>query len=265
MRPLRIVPSLLLVGCAGGLPAATPAAPAPLTAAPEPQPITSASAQAAAPPPPAPAASPAATATDAPVPLIHIIIEQQDGYEGASRTEKLKDAVAIAEKVLNDPDYRQVMRAYPSIHSLPGFTQATLFGGGTVTSSHQPMDDLLRGNGRDGQIHVWLSIEDHGNEDGHTNPNAEHNAVTFSKGSIIDHMTVAQLADHLVHEHMHRIGFEHAKHRSAERCDSVPYAFGRTVCQFATKKYGLAGRCDVPTDWPPEEPRRHDSAHGPHC
>lgn len=253
-RMARLALLLVLVGCAGSATTA-PTPPLPSGNAPNVQPEDAGS------PPPGAAGGGDAAAGDA---LIRIIVEQSVGYERALRADKLKAAVEVATKVVNDPEFGQTMRTYPGIHSLPGFSQASLFGGGVVKSSDQPMSELLRGNASDGQIHVLLSIEDHGNEDGHTTQNAAHTGVTFSRGKIIDEMTVAQLADHLVHEHMHRIGFQHAQHRSLERCDSVPYSFGRTVCEFATRKYGLPGSCDKPSDWPPQEPRKHPEP-GPRC
>jgi hypothetical protein len=83
--------------------------------------------------------------------------------------------------------------------------------------------------------------------------------------AIDDKLDVVGLADHLIHEHMHRIGFLHNYHKSKERCDSIPYAYGRTVCQFTTDKYHKTGRCDQPVDWPPEQPSSHNPPHGPSC
>jgi hypothetical protein len=271
MPRLRTFSFLLLAGCAGGANASAPAA---LVPAPTPSDSPALSAvqmetdagrsDAATRALLAAGDAPAAATTSASAPPIRIVVEEAKGYEGTARAAKLREAVAMAEKVLNDTEFGQVMRAYPGIHGLAGFSQPTLYGGGSFTSSDQPMTDLLRGNSSDGEIHLWLEIDSHGGEDGHTVQNPQHTGVTFSKGSIVDQMTVAQLADHLVHEHMHRIGFQHARSRSLERCDSVPYAFGRTVCQFAIEKYASPGTCDLPVDWPPEEPRKHPEP-GPRC
>jgi hypothetical protein len=264
--------ALLLAGCAGAPAVAAPPSAATSPVLPEPQPSGVATAPAAdsAPPPEAAAASAVAPASSGPPPLLQIIVEAKTGYEKPKRAKLLSEAVEIAQKVINDPEYQQVMRAYPSIHGLPAFTQATVFHGGAVSSNDQPMDALLHGNGDDGQIHLWLTIETgwkyaFRNEDGHTLQDDHHTGTTYGKGSAIDRMSVAQLAGFLVHEHMHRIGFQHADAPSIERCDSVPYAYGRTVCQFATKKYGLSGGCDEPTDWPPEQPNTRDPVHGPRC
>jgi hypothetical protein len=198
--------------------------------------------------------------------VLKIVVEQQTGYDTTRRLPLLRDAVAVAEKVLNDPEYRDAMRAYPEHHGISGFTQDTMYPSGRLASTTAPMDALLQGNGSDGGVHLWVQVEHTlKNEVGHTDQNDAHNGVTHTKDSVLDHMTVAQLADHLVHEHMHRIGFQHEGKRSVERCDSVPYAYGRTVCEFATKKYGLAGECDHPIDWPPEHLAPRDPAHGPRC
>jgi hypothetical protein len=173
--------------------------------------------------------------------------------------------VDIAQKVLNDPEYRAAMVAYPDHHGLAGFTQATMFGGGSVASNASPMEALLRGNGPDGQIHVWLDVSFWVGGVGRTKQAAAHDGVTETNGGKLDHLTVAQLADHIVHEQMHRIGYQHADPRSVERCDSIPYVYGRTVCAFATHKYGLPGRCDDPDDWPPDQVVPRVPAHGPRC
>ena len=193
-----------------------------------------------------------------------MIVEARDGYESPSRSQKLQAAVSTAESVINDEEYKRVMRGYPGYHHLSHFAQATKFHGGTVASNDEPMDALLRGNGADNQIHLWLVVENGGAE-GHTDQNDAHTGFTHTTGATVDRMTVAQLADHLIHEHMHRIGFQHEQHRSAQRCDSVPYAFGRTACQFAIKKLGLPGSCDLPLDWPPEQAIPHPEHGAPRC
>ncbi len=198
--------------------------------------------------------------------MVKIVVEQQTGYDTPTRAQKLKDAVKVAEKVLNDSQYRAAMMAYPDHHGLTKFTQATMYDGGNVASNASPMDALLKGNGPDGQIHVWLAVEHTlKNEVGHTVQNAEHNGVTLTKAGALDRLTVAQLADHIVHEHMHRIGYQHAGHETVERCDSIPYAYGRTVCAFATNKYASPGTCDKPADWPADQLAPRDAAHGPRC
>jgi hypothetical protein len=253
--PPRLLPLLGLAGCMSVASAASHAATPAVDASPQ----TTDRA-------PAPGANALARTSDASITPIRIVVGAQNGYEAPARAKLLTEARAIAERVLNDPEYRQVMRTYPDIHGRSGFAQTTLFGGGRVTSNAQPMTALLRGNGADGQIHIWLSIEGSlSREERHTDQNRDETGVTYSKGSVIDSMTAAQLADHLVHEHMHRIGFQHEKRRSVERCDSVPYAYGRTVCQFAAHKYGLPGGCDLPTDWPPELPTKRGSPNGPRC
>jgi hypothetical protein len=254
--------ALLSTACAGSpapdvhAPEAPPPAPTVTTAVPSALVVALGAPRVAAPPPPP--ATPV---------VLTIIVEQQTGYDTPTRAKKLKDAVDIAQKVLNDPEYRAAMIAYPDHHGLAGFTQATMYGGGSVTSNAEPMEALLRGNGPDGQIHVWLDVARLWLRDtvGHTAQSRDHNGVTTTKGSVLDKMTVAQLADHIVHEQMHRVDYQHADDRSFERCDSVPYVYGRTVCAFATHKYGLPGRCDDPDDWPPEQVVPRVPAHGPRC
>jgi hypothetical protein len=107
------------------------------------------------------------------------------------------------------------------------------------------LDALLLGNApADGTIRLVLSMENRRSEVGHTQPNKAQTSVTFTDRFAFDAMGTADLANHLVHEHLHRIGFLHHQHFSAERCQSIPYAVGQLVCRIA-KARGAAGACEL--------------------
>jgi hypothetical protein len=192
-----------------------------------------------------PVAHPAVSRRSSPV---RIEVVQRVGYSDADRV-RLDAAVQIAAEVINSSDFQRQVLTYGSNRSPSGFSQADrAFSDHPLTSNQEVLDALLAGNApSDGTIRLFLSMERHPSEIGHTQPTASQTSVSFTDRSAFNAMETADLANHLVHEHLHRVGFLHHQQFSVERCDSIPYAVGQLVCTMA-KARGASGACALAVD-----------------
>lgn len=177
---------------------------------------------------------------------IAIRIARSAGYSDEDRR-KLDEAAQVAAEVINSDEFRERVLTYGSGRSAAGFSQAArAFSSRAVISNQEVLDALLAGNApADGTIRLFLSAETNSSEVGHTRPVPTMDGTTFTDRAKLRSMGVADLADHLIHEHMHRIGFLHHKHYSVERCDSIPYAVGHLVCTIARDRFHTPGACTV--------------------
>jgi hypothetical protein len=189
---------------------------------------------------------PVAHATVEPRPSpVRVEVSLRMGYSRAERGQ-LDAAVQIAADVINSKEFQERVLTYGADRIPGGFSQADrAFSDHTLVSNQEVLDALLAGNApSDGTIRLFLSMETRRSEVGHTQPTESQTSVTFTDGAAFDGMGTADLANHLVHEHMHRMGFLHHQRFSAERCDSIPYAVGQLVCTIA-KARGASGTCEL--------------------
>jgi hypothetical protein len=181
---------------------------------------------------------------------VRVVHDSAEGYDTEARRTKLERAERLAEVVINDPEFQDAILLYSSGDE-HGFTQADRYPENVVSSNSEPLEALLGGNGPPGaapEVHLSLAIVPKVSGGyGVTDMDGSEHAQTRTQANVYDELSVARLANHLIHEHMHRMGFKHAECKSRARCHSVPYAIGRMVCEFATRKYGFTGTCEVTT------------------
>jgi hypothetical protein len=196
---------------------------------------------------PGPHTAPVATSLVASQPPItQLKVVQHAGYSTEERR-KLDDALQVATAVLNSPDFQRAVLAYGTGRNPPGFSQAErAFPERAVASNQEVLDALLSGNvPADRTIRLFLSMEKKRSEVGHTLPTPGQDSVTYTDREHFARMGSAEIAEHLIHEHLHRIGFLHHSGYSVERCDSIPYAVGRLVCTVAKGQFNATGSCEI--------------------
>lgn len=87
-------------------------------------------------------------------------------------------------------------------------------------------------------------IEKRGGEVGHTEMSGQFDGTTYTSRAWLRGASAAEIADNLVHEHLHRMGFTHERGYSRGRCSSIPYAIGDIGCEeaVAMRRFGLHSR-----------------------
>lgn len=161
------------------------------------------------------------------------------GRASSDQAKKLERARQLAEVAVNDPAFRRRVLAFSSKPyggaDKEGFTQAERAQpeAHLIADNSEPLRALLEGNDQ-GMIQLNIIVTDDG-----TSPDnfATTDIYNSSAATSINpewlmrkSVTDADLAENLMHEHMHRLGFEHEHSYSRRRCGSVPYAVGHLVC-----------------------------------
>ena len=106
----------------------------------------------------------------------------------------------------------------------------------TVMSSTSVLQALLAGNRTDGTIQIGVSLTESANFAntgvGPPETPTELNPKWLRSASVRDE----QVAENLIHEHMHRLGYEHDHGYARGRCASIPYAVGKLACDAVQGK-----------------------------
>ncbi len=194
-------------------------------------------------PPPAPKPEPVKPAPTTPVPKpvdahngnstfepakpLRVNLGEVNGFSTAER-QKLDQAVAIVEKVLNSPEFKKAVLE----KTWKGERQFADNGGMT---NEQIYEAILQAKENftaeaDGEVDLELTIKKFGffqrNVVGYTYESTPE--ITLNR-SFFTSYTPAEIAGNLVHEWLHKIGFGHDFKSTAKRPDSVPYAIGELV------------------------------------
>jgi hypothetical protein len=155
---------------------------------------------------------------------------------------KLERARVLAEQALNDTTFRTraILFSSEPYGGRPGdgYLQAARLVDGrtqTVGSNTEVVSALLAGNGTDGAVHIRVDVttaRPRSRKDFAGTTLGMPDAVTDLFPGWLDDPTVtdAVVAENLIHEHLHRLGFEHEFNFSEARCGSAPYAIGKLVC-----------------------------------
>lgn len=174
---------------------------------------------------------------------------------------KIERGRVLAEKAVNDPAFRAAVLSFRSER----------FGGGAgagyvqaervwycqpssdqstcrfpVRSNDEVLAALLAGYTGDPQIHIQVVLTSSANIAntgvGPPDTPTELKPEWLRRADVSD----AEVAENLVHEHMHRLGFQHNHDYSVERCGSIPYAVGKLACEAVGGKDcwpALGGTC----------------------
>jgi hypothetical protein len=151
---------------------------------------------------------------------------------------KLERARLLAEQAINDPEFRRRVYHFSSVPygGKPGdgyrHAERAQPIPHVVTSNEEVVQALLDGNGLGGKIYLRVEVtRDHTSlDDFARTPFEVPGGITSIFPDWLDHASDAVVAENLVHEHLHRLGFEHEHSFSVKRCGSAPYAVGKLVC-----------------------------------
>lgn len=150
-----------------------------------------------------------------------------------TKEKKIDNSIDILREIFASPEFKRRILS----HKFRGHYQFNMNKG---LSNYQIYRRLLRGierlhpyenNAMDVEVELYTDLQSQ--VVGFTNPRTRRiwmNTKYFNKN------TPAQVASHLTHEWLHKLGFDHEKGRCHDRKYSVPYAIGYIVRDMA-KRY----------------------------
>ncbi len=173
----------------------------------------------------------------------HVRLVFAPPVDGASALQlaKLERGRRLAEHAINDPSFRervfqfssepygggpgdgflQAERAQPHLHP--------------IASNAEVLEALLRVDAALIQLPIRVTKRGTSLSGFAKTPFQVPGGITSISPDWLDRpwVTDSMVAENLIHEHMHRLGFEHEPGFSIRRCGSVPYAVGQLVCAVA--------------------------------
>jgi hypothetical protein len=160
-----------------------------------------------------------------------------------AQAQKLERARGLLEAALNDREFRRRVLTFRSARFGGGVGEGYLQARRSlpaehavrrVDSSREVLRAILDTNSSDGLIHIPVRVTSDGLslESFAETPVGAADGVTSVFSSWLDRQSTsdALVAENLLHEHLHRLGFEHEHGRSLRRCASIPYAVGKFAC-----------------------------------
>lgn len=152
------------------------------------------------------------------------------GYSQAEQR-KLHEAAGLMEKVLNSVEFRDAVLG-ASHRGRPGFADDArspqeIYA--AVRAAHESFEAAP-----DGEVDLNLHLKNfsvfHRNVVGYTTAGSD--TITTNR-RFFSGYAPAEVAGHLAHEWLHKLGFEHDHASTADRPHSVPYALGDLVERLA--------------------------------
>jgi hypothetical protein len=149
-----------------------------------------------------------------------------------SQEEKVKSAVEIIKKVIGSKEFRDRVLNYSyngskSFFENDGLTNEEVYQ--KIIDGAEKMGNTTKNNTMDVELELYNQKT---NTIGYTYPNTVRiwmNTKYFMK------YTPIKVADNLMHEWMHKLGFTHATVWSKDRDHSIPYAIGYLLEELAAK------------------------------
>lgn len=147
--------------------------------------------------------------------------------------EKVLKAVGLIKKVISSPEFRERIRSHKYKGKLGfvdsnGLTNEEIYE--KVLSGAEIMGNTEKNNTMNVEIELYTDTT---NTIGYTYPTTGR---IWMNTKYFNSYTPVKVADNLMHEWMHKLGFTHAMKYSVSRNYSVPYAIGYLVEELA-KKY----------------------------
>lgn len=150
----------------------------------------------------------------------------------AEQEEKVRKAVKIIKSVITSPEFKERVLAYSYKGSKgfidnQGLTNEEVFQ--KIIDGAEKMGNTSKNNTMDVELELYHQKT---TTIGYTYPNTVRiwmNTKYFNK------YTPIKVADNLMHEWMHKLGFTHDVTWSKERDHSVPYAIGYLIEELAAK------------------------------
>lgn len=146
--------------------------------------------------------------------------------------EKVREAIKIIKTVITSEEFKERVISYSyngsgKFFDNHGFTNEEIYQ--IILDGAEKMGNTTKNNTMDVELELYHQKT---NTIGYTYPNTVRiwmNTKYFNK------YTPVKVADNLMHEWMHKLGFTHATVWSKERDHSVPYAIGYLVEELAEK------------------------------
>jgi hypothetical protein len=154
-------------------------------------------------------------------------------YFSATQLAKLNSAREFLEKVLNSEEFKQKVlhHTYNNQETYVqngGLTNLQIYKKMMMGAESYPVQTEANRT-MDFFAELYYSRK---NVIGYTNPST---ATVFMNSKYFNYFTPAQVAGNMVHEWLHKLGFEHDYDRTARRPFSVPYAVGDMVDELMLK------------------------------
>lgn len=150
----------------------------------------------------------------------------------SSQEQKVRDAVHIIKKVITSKEFKERVLNYEYKGSRKfvdnhGLSNEEIYN--RILEGAEQMGNTSRNNMMNVELELYHQMT---NTIGYTYPNTVRiwiNKKYFAK------YTPVKVADNLMHEWMHKLGFTHATTWSHDRDHSVPYAIGYLIEELAAK------------------------------
>lgn len=151
----------------------------------------------------------------------------------STQEEKIHKAVKLIKKVISSKEFRERVINYEyqgkrQFHDNGGLTNEQVYE--VILAGAEQMGNTARNNIMDVELELYNQST---NTIGYTYPNTVR---IWMNRKYFDRYTPINVADNLMHEWMHKLGFEHSTVWSESRDHSVPYAIGYLVEELA-KQY----------------------------
>ncbi len=150
----------------------------------------------------------------------------------SEQEEKIKKAVEIIKKVIATKEFRERVLTYSYLGKNQFFANQGL----TNEEVYQKLLDgaeIVGNSAKNNTLDVKIELYHQStNTIGYTYPNTERiwmNTKYYNK------YTPIKVADNLMHEWMHKLGFTHTVSWSKDRDHTIPYAIGYLIEELATK------------------------------
>lgn len=166
--------------------------------------------------------------------MITVNLIESNGYSGENLI-KLNSALLIIERVINSDLFKQKVSEYPFYY------RKKLFGG-YIDQPYTNLEVLsiienaieYPGNSTKNCVDLYLNLIDgsNGSVIGY-GINGQKEIYTYKK--MFEVMKIEEIANHIVHEWLHKLGFTHAEYTTyfGKRDKSVPYAVGNLIENLA--------------------------------
>ena len=185
--------------------------------------------------------TPASTPTPTPTPTrpvdtfepgapMRVSLGRVTGYTAAER-QKLDGATKLMADVLNSREFRDAVFG-AEFAGKPGFASDTRSPQEVYATIRAAKENYT--DGADGEVDLNLKLENFSWFQRHTVGYATESSDTLTTNRrFFSGFDQNEVAGHLAHEWLHKLGFEHDFQSTARRPDSVPYELGELVERLA--------------------------------
>jgi hypothetical protein len=146
--------------------------------------------------------------------------------------EKILDSVELLRMVFSSPEFKQSILKH-KLNGRYGFAHNKGLSNSKIYQRIlEGMEKLhpYENNAMDVEVELYSDYDSQ--VIGFTKPSTKR---IWMNNKFFDHHDPAEVASHLTHEWLHKLGFDHEKKRSETRKYSVPYAVGYIVKDIATR------------------------------